>query len=81
MASEMVRRVRAAIEDFLSDDLTVTTPDDVACMAVEAMREPTQQMIECGGDASNTRIGTWEDAENIWRAMIDAALADQAESV
>ena len=44
--------------------------------AIAALREPTRSMIEDGGDASNTNIGSFEDAENVWRAMIDAALKD-----
>jgi len=42
---------------------------DAARAAIAAMREPTEEMARCGG------IGR-EDAQGVWRRMIDAALKE-----
>jgi hypothetical protein len=70
----MVERVSRAIR--LSLDETGYYPD-AARAAIEAMREPTPEMIEAGN------IPGWDDSvsvglsEEIWPAMIDAALKEE----
>lgn len=46
--------------------------DDMARVAIESMRKPTEAMIEAG----YTQTPDWDDAsdEDVWRAMIGAAL-------
>jgi hypothetical protein len=77
--SEMVERVARAIETKLDgfgtghylghEDLQV-----IARAAIEAMREPTQFMLDDEAVWANS-LG--EDALNTWRSMIDAALNDK----
>lgn len=48
--------------------------------AIEAMREPTEQMVLPGFDALmelDARTGEDYGIESIWRAMIDAALSEK----
>jgi hypothetical protein len=45
--------------------------------AIEAMREPTEEMIERGDDHAKgwfASISVTYDSEEVWHAMIDAAL-------
>lgn len=62
--SEMVERVKAAIGAALMKQY----PDieDVARAAIEAMREPTDEMCKKGATAGGVR--------STWVLMIDAAL-------
>ena len=48
--------------------------EDVARAAIEAMREPTQEMLRAGWAAAHD-----EDAGDCWRDMIDAALKEDAD--
>lgn len=50
----------------------------LARAAIEAMREPTEAMIDAG---ENTGINLWIQFEAViaWQAMIDAALAESKE--
>lgn len=48
---------------------------EVARAAIEAMREPTEAMLEIGGDTS-IEEGEHIDERKAWRRMIDAALSD-----
>ena len=59
--------------------LSAATGKCAACLraarnAIEEMREPTEEMIEEAWAAA-----TAEDAEGVWRAMIDAALSQSKE--
>ena len=46
-------------------------PEEVAKQAIEAMREPTEQMVWDGGTALHDEK---EDTTGVWKAMIDSAL-------
>ena len=79
----MVERVAAAIMNAAGQINASQIQDDVtkrhatslmyakryAAAAIAAMREPTEEMARCGG------IGR-EDAQGVWRRMIDAALKE-----
>lgn len=69
--SEMVDRVAKALEARLKGNEFLSY-EDAARAAIEAMRQPTQAMIEAGA------VGSGEDseavAEGAWEYMIDAAL-------
>lgn len=78
----MVERVIAAIRSEIRVDATGLAPtiasayivgiEEAARAAIEAMREPTYEMRFGQGSA-------WpEDAAKTWRAMIDAALAENS---
>jgi hypothetical protein len=63
--SEMLERVAKAIGDennWMKDDYRKE-----ARAAIEAMRKPTQPMLQAAGD-------DWCEAETSWEIMIDAAL-------
>ena len=74
--SGMVERIARAIyavgpgyldEGRISDEV-------LARAAIEAMREPTPEMIKAWGNTPNIGMN-WEDyARDKWRAMIQAAL-------
>ena len=75
--SEMVERVARAIVAKMGaqtgreppgDAAMSKTACDVARAAIEAMREPTEEMVTAPG------VVAWDFGE-IWRVMIDAALA------
>ena len=87
--SDMVERVALTIcvtrrrwGWFFGDDRAKTAKPtavdlDAARAAFEAIREPTEAMLTAGeaADISPHNVITDDDAEAIWRAMIDAALA------
>lgn len=73
----------ARIENIAGDQLgvaepeplyVVTNPAEVARAVLEAIREPSEAMVEAIPDDRNTPIY----AEDIWQAMIDAALAESS---
>lgn len=78
--SEMVERVRLAI--------SAGATTEQARAAIEAMREPTEAMIAAGGTDSKWRVGEITAyasetgdlhaafANDVWSAMVDAALKD-----
>lgn len=88
--SEMIKRATAAVSKALDDHWDISLREFVegyeeACAraVIEAMREPTEAMIEAGMDADcrewrrnlGDRLPTVEECQaNDWRAMIDAAL-------
>lgn len=79
--NEMIERVAMAIQRPLG----VSTADAVfaAKRAIEAMREPTDEMKDHGqkdGEGFGRYDGYLADgaALSIWRAMIDAALQETA---
>lgn len=62
------------------DDLAPGNKDigrRMARVVLAAIREPSEGMVDAGGKASNTEIGSYEDATNVWRAMIDKALEQE----
>ena len=73
--SEIVERVARVLRAI---DFTVGSPNysQVAHALIEAMREPTEAMKAVYGDADTDE---WREAmpEDVWQAMIDAALRPQ----
>lgn len=63
----MIERVRDAIMGPCLGD-----PEAMARAAIEAMREPTDEMREVGKTIIMT--GRWAEIGNAYRAMIDEAL-------
>ncbi len=45
--------------------------------AIAAMREPTSEMIQAGGNAMLRTTRPLNNSIDAWQAMIDAALADE----
>lgn len=43
--------------------------------AIEAMREPTGNMIETGSEACQHLNSRWENSNECWKAMVDEALS------
>lgn len=88
--NEMVERVARALEASFSKDyqrvlldqpaLSIRgTPEELASVAIAAMRTPTAAMMEAGeSTVTASEDGEcWEmNAADSWQAMIDAALAD-----
>jgi len=88
----MIERVVAAIDrvglEFINEHPMTgwaDVPSEVfARAAIEAMREPTSQMVEVGGvrPIEWSRVVSVQDTYDLarvkWREMIDAALADGA---
>jgi hypothetical protein len=73
--SEMRDRVTAAIISSIIDAGGVIDyrVQDVARVAISAMREPTPEMLDAG-------LMVWRQChhiEGVWRAMIDRALAEK----
>lgn len=69
--SEMVERVAKAIKSALSRGTPGRDPErmqDVARAAIEAMREPTQGIVDC-----RDAFMSAETAKAMWRTMIDVA--------
>lgn len=89
----MIERVAKALyENFFTDEWPPADAPDLgmdadnfrkaARAAIEAMREPTEEMIKRGHlcDPLGVDVKAGGEAEDVygttWRAMIDAALAD-----
>jgi hypothetical protein len=73
MPSEMIERVAKVLQDFKVEPPEGPVPwDKVAIAAIEAMREPTEEMCFApdmsGFDAHDM------STKHIWQDMIDAAL-------
>lgn len=72
---EMLDRVAAALEPkcraFGQGDMPMSVAREFARAAIEAMREPTPQMLATFADGDDPAYA--ED----WRAMIDAALDEK----
>lgn len=52
---------------------------DDARVAIEAIREPTEAMMDVGGEARwRSPIRDPDNVREIWRAMIDASLSEAA---
>jgi len=78
--SEMVERVARAIQAKLDDEFAQRGGLDAEEMAaiaaraaVEAMREPTHDMVRAGGNAQT--VNARANRGLYYRAMIDAALS------
>lgn len=83
---DMVERVARAIYERNSKRTNYVWPDDVypairnrclrdARAAIEAMREPTEEMVNAGAVAEgDTNLEA--QARSLWEAMIDAILKD-----
>lgn len=66
----MVERVALAISGS-DDPVNILGIHRVrARAAIEAMREPTQEMVESG----DAKCGVFKHGSSTWRAMIDTAL-------
>jgi hypothetical protein len=52
----------------------------IARAAIEAMREPTEAMVEAHYKAHADTETVFADAEDVWRAMIDAAIMEKADA-
>jgi hypothetical protein len=69
--SEMIEHVARAINaELFRQGVIVNFGTVLARAAIESMREPTEAMYEAGGMAEG-------EAPDLWRAMIDAALAEK----
>ena len=64
--SEMIERLARAIEAESNYVISQHHAKALARVAIEAMREPTEAMLSTSG---------YQDADEVWRDMIDAALA------
>jgi len=78
--SDMVERVALAMKTGLRDD-SVGECDidffrDAARIAIEAMREPADDMVEGGFIAPRNFTHDTETVVSCYRAMIDAALKE-----
>ena len=81
---DMIERVAQRLFQNMaaSDNGAWETADPMitrACMsyaraAIEAMREPTEEMLTAGEDYTDSRFSEEDDFLNGWRAAIDAAL-------
>lgn len=71
--SEMVERVASAIFETIHYDCDGAgfLSREAARAAIEAMREPTDAMINPGCDAA---VNSGGNSILVWRAMIDAAI-------
>lgn len=81
MSSEMIERVAKAIHshDFPTyalkwEDTKQQIYLDVARIAIEAMKEPTQAMLDAAEKSGSLEEGS--SAYGCWQAMIEAALKD-----
>lgn len=81
MASDMVERVRLAIEKEQAskwNNLVACRLEDLARAAIEAMREPTEAMESAFFDAHSDAETFFAEPGDCWRAMIDAALQESS---
>ena len=80
--SEMIERGVKAIEDRLKRGPTLPPWHALVRVVIEAMREPTKDIINAAGrevwgpDWSNGDPTDVQEFKAIWQAMIDAALTD-----
>lgn len=80
--SEMIERIQRAIAPMIQASGPIYGYDSQAMVraALEAMREPTEEMCRAGGEnIFNERMGAFpekdaEEAANIFRTMINEAL-------
>lgn len=73
--SEMIDRVARALKDQAGEDHALPSWAVMARAAIEAMREPTPNMISAGANACRFQSDWPETAvANAWPDMIEAAL-------
>jgi hypothetical protein len=78
--SEMIERMVAAIREIRVGEHYCLYPheaEEIARAVLETIREPTQKMIEAGGETLPVEWDYWRAAKECHVAMIDAALATQ----
>lgn len=71
--SEMVARVTRALQACEPAQIGQRTGQRLARAAIEAMREPTDEMLSAGSAAAEACDEGWE-TNATWRAMIDVAV-------
>lgn len=74
MTDSMIEKVATAIlaKTPVGYGMTQSEANDYARAAIEAMREPTEEMLDVG----HIHAGTVDDAYVCFTTMIDAALAE-----
>lgn len=93
MVESMVERVARAICDgrwdaeHFNETANGEEPEEqreywrgIARAAIEAMREPTDAMVEAGFDAGDDTVQGYSenaDPQDTWQSMIDAAINEQ----
>ena len=79
MSEDMVERVAEAIDAAMSDAAGFERERAIAGAraAIEAMREPTEEMAIAGAIGIGGHMPSPLDAADAWRAMIDAALQER----
>ena len=89
MTDSMIERVARAIcranctPDMSAEDIDCQEENawdmwvPEARAAIEAMREPTEEMLYCGDAQISDWDRTHEDVRAAWHAMIDAALKEK----
>lgn len=74
--NEMIERVSRALDARISGGVTMTV-GDLARIAIEAMREPTEdQRIAAVNYCQREKLKGWDDLDGVYRAMINAALSE-----
>jgi hypothetical protein len=63
------------------DGYTLEMSREIARAAIEAMREPTEGMIDVLGDCLGDKPYDHETARIVWPRIVDAALSDPAGTV
>jgi hypothetical protein len=89
--SEMIERVAKAVREYVAEvevksrgeiDVDVdgmVHSQMIARAAIEAMRDPTEEMKRAGLEEFPSSLAVKETAAEVWYAMIDAALAEPTE--
>lgn len=73
MIESMIERVAKALSDLWYDSSGTASEKEQARAAIEAMREPTEEMIFSGG---KTPYYGRDTPRIFWHVMIDAALSE-----
>jgi hypothetical protein len=77
----MIEQVAGALAKLDTTDegehhqLCITSYADIARVCIEAMREPTTEMVDATIAAYQQKAGSL-DYDEVWRIMIDAALQE-----
>lgn len=83
MTESMLERVATALFNYDGDgrkfsDLRTSQREywlDTARAAIEAMREPTEEVYQAGREVAMGKPGTLDGVKERWKYMVDAALA------
>lgn len=74
--SEMIKRVAKVIEAELEEESPkFIWAERIARVAIEAMREPTLEILDAVYGQQGETNGSDEPARRLWQAMISAALS------